>query len=358
MKRLLFLALGLLLTACGFVGPRATVQVTPPSPIIGTGETQTLTASLSSGTAEDFTWTIRSGDGQLSSIRGSSVTYTAPDAVGEYTITVSALGVEATNAVVRINVLKKFIASNDASIVLNPTQPDRSLTSGQTKRFIVEIPPQLTEPHLVFELGTSDADDTAITMVVKNANQEVIGTSNNPRFFSRSAASASALEAQAITVTQICRGACVIIRNPQGAGRYFLELTSNRDISAFDLFLFDDPVGDGLEPNDTTCTQATTVPNSTFEGAIETLGDIDCFQTTANSPSITLSTTPQQAITIQAQIRVVGTDELLGIITIEPGGQNQVFTIDPPRPVKVLVTSLNQAGPNNSSRYGLNIVLN
>jgi PKD domain len=357
MRRYWFLAvLTVLLSACGVLAPTATVTVTPSPIILGTGDTQTLTASLSSGTAQDFTWTIKTGDGTLSSIRGSTITYTAPSNVGEYTITVSAVGVEATNAVVNISVLNKLLANPNASVAVNGA--DRTLISGQTKRFVVDIPsqPPLGEPLLYFELGTAPADNTAVTLTVKDSNQSVVGVSNTPRFFTRSATTGSALEAQAITVNQICRGACVIIRNP-GAGRYFLELTATKDVS-FDLFVFDDPFTDNLEPNDSTCTQATTVPNSTFEGAIETLGDIDCYQTTVNVPSVTLSLTATTAIPIRAEVRAASNDELIQSVTITPGGQNQVVSVTPPRPVKVIVTSPDRAGPSGSSKYGLNIVLN
>jgi hypothetical protein len=314
MKRYWFLGLlALVLTACSVeIAPRITVNVTPSPLTVGTGDSQVLTASLSSGTAEDFTWTIRTGDGTLSSLRGSSVTYIAPETVGEYTVTVSAVGVEATNAVVNISVLKKFLANTEPAVVINPNQADRTLTSGQTKRFIVEIPPQLTQPLLYFELGTAQTDAEAVTLVLKDSAQTVVATSSNPRFFSRTTSSQDALKAQGISVNVICRGACVIVKNP-GAGKYFLELTATKDVS-FDLFVFDDVFSDTLEPNDSVCkTSADNGNSSEFLGAIETLDDVDCFQSAPNVTNVTLSNAAVQnpVIPLRAEIRRADNDELI-----------------------------------------------
>jgi hypothetical protein len=359
MRRLYLMIVALLLTACNVsIGPSASVQVTPSPVTLGTGDSQVLTASLSSGTAEDFT--LRSGEGTLSSVRGTTVTYTAPGAVGDYDITVSAIGVEARNAVVIASVLKRFVASTEDTTVVNSNPADQTINAGETKRFIVAVPSELNEDLLYFELGAVDLDNPnndGLTLTVKDEEQNVIAVSNGPRFFSRTASSLQAVLEPQIVFPVTCRGACIILRNNDTA-RYFLEVEAS-SAASFALFAFDDRYSDDLEPNDSTCTPATTVPNATFQGAIETLGDIDCFQTTVNVPSITLSPTAQLAIPIKAEIRAASNDEKLGEVTVTPGGGNVVFSVpSPARPIKVLVTSPNQAGPTQNSTYGLNIVLN
>ncbi|MGL4609736.1 MAG: hypothetical protein ACRCYY_08645 [Trueperaceae bacterium] len=371
MKRLyaLFSLAGLfLLSACSVeIVPDTAVQVTPASATVGTGDTQPFTAALNTDTAEDFTWTLSTGSGQLSGLRGTNVTYTAPETVGEYTMTVSALGVEAKNAVVNISVLKKFLATTEPETVVNSNAADQTILAGETKRFIVNVPSELSEALLYFELGdaaignpdpTTPATNTGLTLTVKDEAQNVIAVSSGPTSFSRagSAALKDSLEAQSITTSLQCRGACTILRN-DGATRYFLEVTATTDANYL-LYAFDDVSTDSLEPNDNTCTSATTLPNATFEGAIETLGDRDCFVTTVNSPSITLAAKATTAIPIQAEIRAAANDELLTTIAVTPGGANQVYTISPARPVKVIITSPDQAGPSGSSAYDLNIVLN
>jgi hypothetical protein len=361
MKRIYLMFVVLLLSACDVsIGPSTSVNVTPSPVTLGTGDSQVLTASLSSGTAEDFTWTLRSGEGTLSLTQGTTVTYTAPGTVGDYDITVSAIGVEAKNAVVTASVLKKFLATLEDTTVVNSNPADQTINAGETKRFIVGIPGELNEALLYFELGAVDVNNPnndGLTLTVKDEAQNVVAVSNDPRFFSRTASSLqNTLEPQ-IVIPVTCRGACVILKNDDSS-RYFLEVKASSNAS-FALFAFDDKHSDDLEPNDSTCTPATTVPNATFEGAIETLGDIDCFQTTVNVPSITLSPTLQMAIPIKAEIRAASNDEKLGEVVVTPGGQNVVFTVpSPARPVKVLVTSADQAGPTQNSTYGLNIVLN
>jgi hypothetical protein len=354
MKRYWFLGfVALALSACGVIEPSVNVNVTPPQVTLGTTDSQVLTASLNSGTADDFSWALRTGDGTLSSTRGSSVTYTAPDIVGDYSITVSAIGIEATSAVVAVSVLKKFLANTEAGTVINPA--DKIFTSGQTKRFIVEIPAQLTQPLLYFELGTADADDQAVTMVVKDASNNVIGASSNPRFFSRTASSLNQLEAQGISANVICRGACVIVKNP-GAGRYFLELTATKDVTA-DLFVFDDSFTDTLEPNDSVCkTSADNGNSSEFDGAIETLDDVDCFQSATTNTSLILSNTDVQnpVIPLRAEIRRANNDELIKTIELTPGGTTSIVEPIPAGvAVKVLVRGVDRAGPSESSRYTL-----
>jgi hypothetical protein len=357
MKRYwLFGLVSIMLSACSVdIGPRVTVNVTPAPVTLGTTDQQVFTASLSSGTATDFTWTVATGQGQLSPARGASVTYTAPDAVGDYDITVSAIGVEATNAVVKVSVLKKFLASTEPLAVINPVEGDKTLIAKQTKRFIVEIPAQLTQPLLYFELGTATADATAATLVLKNASQQVIAVSSNPRFFSKTATAQSSLEAQAISADVICRGPCVIVKNP-GTGRYILEVTATKDMR-FDLFAFDDIASDTLEPNDSVCKTAADNSNSSqFVGALETLDDVDCFQSAATVTNVTLSNANvlNPIIPVRAEIRRADNDELLATLNLTPGGPTSVGeTRNFGVAVKVLVRGVDVAGPNETSRYTL-----
>jgi hypothetical protein len=357
MKRFCVLLVASLLTACGVISPTPSVQVNPASATLGTGDAQPFTATLSSGTADDFTWTNRTdgSEGTLSATRGSTVTYTAPDTVGDYSFTVGALGVEARSAVVNVSVLRKLLGNPDPTVPVNGAA-DKTLAPGQTKRFIVEIPTQLTQSLLYFEIGTGDADDNAVTLVVKDASQTIVAASNNPRFFSRSS-SGNILEAQGISTNVICRGACVIVRNP-GQSRYVLELTATKDVT-FDLFAFDDPFTDTLEPNDSVCKTAADNGNTpVFEGAIETLDDVDCFQSAVNVTGVTLSNANilNPVIPLRAEIRRADNDELLTTLELTPGGATSVSeTRNFGVAVKVLVRGIDRAGPNDTSRYTLSL---
>lgn len=358
MKRLYLMIVALLLTACSVsLGPSASVQVTPSPVTLGTGDSQVLTASLSSGTAEDFTWTLRSGEGTLSSTRGAAVTYTAPDALGDYDITVSAIGVEAKNAVVTASVLKKFTASNDPLVVLNPGTVDRTINVDETKRFIVDIPSSLAESLIYFELGTEDANDTAITMTLRNSAQQIIARSSSPRFFT-SASSSGILESQAIVVNVLCRGACIIIRNTS-EDKYFIELTTSRN-ATYDLFVFDDRYSDSFEENDSTPTTDTSSPTPSFVGAIETLGDTDIFADPRNVSNVTLTIDSSTTIPITAEVRRASNDELIDTLTVTPGGTLTDTYPGPgvpitPTQVRVFVRGGNNAGPAGNSKYTLNL---
>jgi hypothetical protein len=355
MKRFWFLAaLSLVLAGCGVVGPSVNVVVTPSPITLGTGDAQVLTASLSSGTADDFLWTIKSdgSEGTLSSTRGTSVTYTAPATVGDYNITVSAVGVEARNAVVTANVLRKFTANDNPGVVLNPDVADRTINVGETKRFIVDIPSQLRENLIYFELGTDNANDTAITMTLKNASQQVIARSSSPRFFTN--ASTSSLAAQAAIVVDVaCRGACIIVRNTN-EDRYFLELTTSRN-ATYDLFVFDDRYSDSFEENDSTPTTDVSSPTPSFVGAIETLGDVDIFSDPRNVSSVSLSIDAATAIPITAEVRRASNDELLDTLTVTPNGTLTDTYTGTATQVRVFVRGGNNAGPAGSSKYTLSL---
>jgi hypothetical protein len=353
MKRLLLMSTVLLLSACDVsVGPSVRVTVTPSPVTLGTGDSQVLTASLSSGTADDFNWTLTSGEGTLSSTRGTTVTYTAPDTVGDYDITVNALGVEARGAVVTASVLKKFTASNDPLVVLNPGAADRTINVGETKRFIVDIPPSLTESLIYFELGTEDANDTAVTMTLKNSSQQVIARSTSPRFFT-AASSSGMLETQAIVTNVVCRGACVIIRNTS-EDRYFIELTTSRN-ATYDLFVFDDRYSDSFEENDSTPTTDTSTTTPSFVGAIETLGDTDIFTDPRNVSNVTLTIDSATTIPITAEVRRVSNDELIDTLTVTPSGVLTDTFTGTATAVRVFVRGGNNAGPAGNSKYTLNL---
>lgn len=354
MKRIYLMFVVLLLSACDIsIGPSTSVNVTPSPVTLGTGDSQVLTASLSSGTAQDFNWILRSGEGTLSSTKGTIVTYTAPDAIGDYDITVSAIGVEAKSAVVTASVLKKFTASNDPLVVLNPGAVDRTINVGETKRFIVDIPPSLTESLIYFELGTEDANDTAITMTLKNSSQQVVARSSSPRFFT-AASSSGLLEPQAAIVVDVtCRGACVIIRNTS-EDKYFIELTTSRN-ATYDLFIFDDLYSDSFEENDSTPTTDTSSTTPSFVGAIETLGDTDIFTDPRNVSTVTLTIDSSTTIPITAEVRRVSNDELIDTLTVTPGGTLTDTFTSTATAVKVFVRGGNNAGPAGNSKYTLNL---
>jgi hypothetical protein len=351
MKRFWLLLVVGMLSACSVqLGPSVSVNVTPAPVTLGTGDSQVLTASLSSGEAQDFLWTLNSGGGILSPTRGKSVTYTAPEVVGDYDITVSAVGVEAKSAVATVNVLKKFIANSDPQVILNPDQGDKTLTSGVTKRYIVDVPTQLTQGLLYFELKTT----SAVTLTVKDKDQKVIATSNDPKFFSSASPASNVLSSQAIVASVTCRGPCVIVKNT-GQSRYILELSASSD-ATYDLFIFDDPYSDGLEPNDSVCSTTATNNNSlSFDGAIETLDDVDCFQSPANVSSVTLSIadSPSTVVPLRAELRRADNDEIIRTLELTPGGattsviETRAFGVA----VKVLVRGVGKAGPVNNSKY-------
>lgn len=355
MKKSLF-ALSLLLSmlvivGCPVVPGLPTITITPSSVTLGTGESQVFTASIADNPGAVFNWTVKSGQGTLSSSTGKSVTYTAPAAQGVYTISVDSLSA-AKAAVATITVASRLNAGGDSG---TPILNNGAIAAGETQRYIVNVPSSIIGANdvLYFELQTMDN----VKLSLYDDNQNLIAQSNNPEFFSKSLSSSSALESQIVT-NVICRGPCVIVK--KNAGTYYLKLESTT-AATYKLFVFPDIYADKTEPNDSAnCVNqaallapAITINPEPVEAAIETLDDVDCFTDSGAMKQVVLKTIANTAIKLKAEIRDADTGTVLGTLSAGPSENQETFTLTTARKLKVFVTGDDQAGPGANSRYTL-----
>jgi hypothetical protein len=357
MKRFWLLGLSIFLAGCSIVSPAIPkVVVSPKDVILGRGEARELTASLESGTANDFNWSVKAGEGSFNntngtSAAGSKVTYTAPQNDGEYKITVSAVAVEATSAVTTVTVAEQATAT----LAFDVNNPLRSgvVSPNGSKRYIVEAPASLTEPLLKFEVGTSQP----ITLKVFDANNQLLATSNDKTFFTKETGQAAnqALEAQFLTLR--CDGPCVAI--PRTGGRYFVLIEAGNTQVNYRFDAYDDVYSDDTEPanNDCVTSNAQQGPEGDFtqRGAIETLGDIDCFNTGRAVTSIKLRRLPDVKLSLKAEITNLTTNKV-DVIELKQGDSvtEQGLTFAPAAPLKIVVTSSDgRAGPSLNSGYDI-----
>ncbi len=126
--------------------------------------------------------------------------------------------------------------------------------------------------------------DQDLDLTVYRADGSVYASSNSADGFSSGLAGLGAtvqgMQAQAIGVDVFCRGSCVIAKATTDS--VFVKVT-NRAASPknFKLFVFGDTYADTNEPANDSAATAPLVNNSD-SGAIETLGDVDYYEMTAN----------------------------------------------------------------------------
>ena len=343
MKRIFLLVTGLVLflTACTVTVTTVTVRVNPNSGLLGPGDSIVLTASLAPSGTTTFSWTASGGE--LSSTTGESVTYTAPNTAGVYTVTAtSSTGISGTST---LTVAEAVSASPDPN---NPVLSNQNILAGQEDLFRVNVPSNLSGSAIYFE-----AQGEGLKITLFDASGNAIAESSSAAYFSKPG-SASSLQTQAISVELTCRGPCVII--PNNSGQYFLEVEASQSTS-YNLYVFGDVYQDSVDEAGEDCSAPgsslrTAAININVEGAIETLTDLDCVPASGAS-KVVLSTGVSTTIEILADIYSSGS--LLATISAGPGEDTDTFESLSEGNFEIIVRGNNQAAPAKGSKYTMTI---
>jgi hypothetical protein len=277
--------LGLLLVACTVSVAPNRVTISPGSERVAPGGTVVLTATPNFNTTSEILWRVSGPSGSanetLSSRTGTTVTFTAPtgsNVDGEYTVTAETVDTASLpgEAVILVD---SFIgaqrigpAADAETVVLSGT-----LAPGELKLAVIEVSgAQAGRGQALF---TELNEDLQLTMF--NSDRSVYASSSNRNRFAAGTAGLSSqlLEAQSISVAQVCRGSCII--RDAAAGNYAIRIRNQGSSSVnYSLFVYIEDYKDENEPANNSISGATAFSDNA-SGAIESLGDIDHFRATA-----------------------------------------------------------------------------
>ncbi len=189
--------------------------------------------------------------------------------------------------------------------------------------------------------------DGDLDLKVYNASGTLLASSSSPDYFaSGSGGLLLAPSTQGISVVVGCRGPCVI--RETSSTTLYAELINNGAASrGYDFYAFYDDYGDTGDPGNDSSGGATTL-NTSEQGAIETLGDVDYFDIGADG---TLSLSVPAAgnpVDIEADVYDAGNNL---IATLTDGDAVGVFDGESVR----VRSDDSRAGASEVSRYTLNL---
>jgi hypothetical protein len=344
----LFLAIiGLLL----LVGCKVTVDVLRVTISPGTlaplppGTNQVFTASVNSSDPTEFRWTATGGT--LSSSTGTSITYTAPDEAGTYTLRAETTGFTSIDDSVEITV-DPFLGAEPVNASTNGAaiSATTTLSPGASKLYVVSV-----------DQATADAGqalyieiDKTIELTVFDANRTAFASSTSADFFASGLTGLASFTTQAVPRLVNCRGACVI-QDAEAEVHYVKIENSSASTLEVDFFAFVEDYGDsGEDENDTEATALTLTRAAGDSGAIESLGDSDFYKVGESGDLLFIS---QSSIGLQAdvedtsgEIRTVlpTTDDTTTVIRLVAGDL-----------IRVYIDGNSKAADANSSFYSLTI---
>ena len=249
-----------------------------------------------------------------------------------------------------------------------PALADGTVTANAAAYYRVNVPDNVAnedeDPLLYIEaVAETDEDEVPLplTVTVYNSARTALLASNNDAWFttaSELSTAAAAVLPQAIAVQANCLGPCVITANDD-ATFYVRVSTESPSPVAFELFAYDNAYGDSTEPENNDCgtLSASAIIVSPekegYVGALETLGDVDCFRSAAETTQVTLSTGQDNVnIEIQARIFDADTNELLDVLRVSPANQTASINLSGSTLVYARVSAQGStAGPSNNSTY-------
>jgi hypothetical protein len=232
------------------------------------------------------------------------------------------------------------------------TLDERFIQADEAAYYQVLVPSTLDEGLLFLE---ARSDLTPVTLTVYDSSGEELYVSSSPDWFSSASLTDTRLEAQAIEVATRCLGPCVIVENTPSLLYARITATRGAEVS---FYAFDLPYGDSTEPENNDCTGLTPaaivpVPRTSYQGALETVGDADCFLVNEPVSRVRLETTPNNTgIPIQALVFDGLSNRLLDTLLVGPNDLDD-FTFDlGTGALAVRIEALDErAGPSLTSQY-------
>lgn len=335
--------------------PSPSLGVSPSSAVLTLGESVTLTAALrNTSLVSDIDW--MSTGGTLSATTGTSVTFRA-EQEGSYRVTATAIADPTLTRTISITVAQATTIGSAETPRIN----DGILAGASSKTYIIQASSNLSKDALYFEL----VSDASLKITLYGQSGRAIASSDNPNYFSEDDSSL-ALTSQAITVSSICRGPCIIA--PKSSNGFVLTVENQSAIAAtYDLYIYNENFTDTLEDNEPCDPPFTNlllspaieiIPPDPIVRAIETVNDEDCFYSEAKAGEVTLATYDSTALRVEVdvyQVRSSINTRFVGSLSAGPGQDDDILTFEPNYPVLIIAKSGNgRAGPSGSSRYEVN----
>ena len=359
MRRLLFIA-GLIffITSCQVQVSVSVpeVEISPSSTVLATGAAQTFTATVTDSSGV-VTWTTDAPSGSLSATSGDQVIFTAPGTAGSYDLTASVSGTAATDTATITVVASRTVGTDPNTALV----ADEDVSADDSNVYAINVPSGLSTDVVYFELANVSPSDADITLVLgqkaSDGSVPVEYQSSDARFFSRPSSSAgSSLDTQGIAIDISCRGPCIILDYVPGT--YYVEVrNSGSSTASYDLFSFTDAYQDEGEPGNDDCGPVSSTgisidPNDEDQGAIETIGDVDCYDSGGDVTSVTFAGGPNLAFGLVATVYSADGATELASLSAAPGGSPESVTLTPARTVIVKVEAAeDRAGPSQNSQY-------
>ncbi len=246
---------------------------------------------------------------------------------------------------------------SDSTVLSNGT-----INSTNTEDYYrINLPNSLSGDVIYLELGGSN-----LKLTVYDANKTAVRESNSADFFGviGSGLKPTSLETEAIGVDLSCRGPCVIINAASGVVYAKVEARSAAPAN-YDFYVYSDNYQDSTDPENNPTQQGgqffcgnikveAIVPIPTDEsyiGAIETVEDVDCFETENKVKGVNIETFPATTINVTAYI--YQGNQLLGTITAPPKGtatKSLIPSAITPVPNEKIVAIVVGGNPNNNIR--------
>ena len=197
--------------------------------------------------------------------------------------------------------------------------------------------------------ATGAAPDALSLTLFDSTGAAVLASSSADFFGPGTAPSAARIGAQAITVSPICRGPCVLARVPQTPNQedVFYVRVEATQTAPYALYLFTGSFADTGEPANDERNTAVTVTGSET-GALETLGDSDWYRSSAAATRVTLNSSAA-ALSPRAEIFLEDGTSVASV----PAGQPFVSTLAPQRFLVRVFADARRAAVAGGSTYNL-----
>lgn len=166
------------------------------------------------------------------------------------------------------------------------------------------LPADLANTNRLLYAEAVGADGTppeALTVRLYDSAGTALLTSSSPDFFTAAETPTPArpVAPQAVTVTPICRGPCVLTRTPETPDVFYLEVTATQNVP-YSLYLYTEAFADAGEPGNNDRNTAVTVTGNET-GALETLGDEDFYRSSTSVTRVSLES-GAAALALRAEV--------------------------------------------------------
>lgn len=240
---------------------------------------------------------------------------------------------------------KEAISAN-SSFDDDPVVEGLRLTSGETIVYKVSVSSSVASNSdvIYFDAGTPSGDGVEVTAYsVSSSNkttalygstdQDWFGLADDPDL------NLSSVSAQAVEAQKACSGPCLVVPAPSGKGDAYFRVTAKRN-TELTLYVFGTTYSDENEPQNDGRANATIVTRDvdnvlSDQGAIETIDDVDWFESGENVATVKFSAS-NDALGLRADVyNTAGTK----LTTLSDGARYDLPLSEPLQVLQVRVYS-------------------